>query len=238
MPERSVAAAAVLGVSLALGLAAAGQLVGSALYRARAAERYVTVKGFSEREMAANLAIWPLVYRVTGDDLATVEQRLAESAQKITAFLRASFPEDEISLSAPRVTDHHALDYVPERPPAERYVAEATATLRTTNVPALRAAIERSGDLVRQGVALIHSFEHRSEYLYTDLESIKPEMIAAATHDARRAAEQFAKDSGSRVGAIRNAQQGFFTIEDRDRFSPEWKKVRVVTTVQYFLAEA
>jgi hypothetical protein len=135
------------------------------------------------------------------------------------------------------VTDHHALDYVPERPPAERYVAEATATLRTTNVPALRAVIERSGDLVRQGVALIHSFEHRSEYLYTDLESIKPEMIAAATHDARRAAEQFAKDSGSRVGAIRNAQQGFFTIEDRDRFSPEWKKVRVVTTIQYFLAE-
>jgi hypothetical protein len=86
-------------------------------------------------------------------------------------------------------------------------------------------------------VALIHSFEHRSEYLYTDLEKVKPEMIAAATHDAHRAAEQFAKDSGSRVGAIRNAQQGFFTIEDRDRFSPEWKKVRVVTTIQYFLAE-
>lgn len=237
MPERNVAAAAVLGVSLALGVAAAGHFVASALYRARAAERYVTVKGFSEREVAANLAIGPLVYRVTGDDLATVEKRLAESARKITAFLRASFPADGIGFSAPRVTDHHALDFVPERRPAERYAAEATATLRTRDVPSLRAAIERSGDLVRDGVALIHSFEQRSEYLFTELEKIKPEMIAEATHDARRAAEQFAKDSGSRVGAIRNAQQGFFTIEDRDRFSPEWKKVRVVTTVQYFLAE-
>jgi hypothetical protein len=237
MPERNLAAAAVLGVSLALGVAAAGHLVGSALHRARAAERSVTVRGFSEREVAANLAIWPLVYRVTGDDLAGVEQRLAESAQKITAFLRARFPDDEISLSAPRVTDHQALDYVPERAPAQRYVAEATATLRTTNVPALREAIEKSGDLVRQGVALIHSFEHRSEYLYTELEAIKPEMIAAATHDARRAAEQFAQDSGSRVGAIRTAHQGLFSIEDRDRFSPEWKKVRVVTTIQYFLDE-
>jgi hypothetical protein len=237
MPERNVAAAAVLGVSLALGVAAAGYFVASALYRARAAERYVTVKGFSERAVAANLAMWPLVYRVTGDDLATVEKRLAEGARKITAFLRATFPADEISFSAPRVIDHHALDFAPERRPAERYAAEATATLRTADVPALRAAVERSGDLVRDGVALIHSFEHRSEYLFTELERIKPEMIAEATHDARRAAEQFAKDSGSRVGAIRNAQQGFFTIEDRDRFSPEWKKVRVVTTVQYFLAE-
>lgn len=237
MQERSLAAAAVLGVSLALGVAAAGHFVGNALHRARAAERVVTVKGFSEREVAANLAIWPVVYRVTGDDLASVEQRLAESAQKITAFLRASFPAEEISLSAPRVTDYHALDYVPEKRPAERYAAEATATLRTTDVPALGSAIERSGDLVRAGVALIHSFEQRSEYLYTDLETIKPQMIAEATHDARRAAEQFAKDSGSRVGAIRNAQQGFFTIEDRDRYSPERKKVRVVTTIQYFLAD-
>ena len=103
MPERSVAAAAVLGVSLALGVAAAGHYVGSALHRARAAERTVTVRGFSEREVAANLAIWPLVYRVTGDDLAGVEQRLAESAQKITAFLRARFPDDEISFSAPPI---------------------------------------------------------------------------------------------------------------------------------------
>ena len=77
----------------------------------------------------------------------------------------------------------------------------------------------------------------RTQYLFTQLEAIKPEMIAEATRDARRAAEQFAHDSGSRVGAIRTAQQGYFSIEDRDAFSPEKKRVRVVTTVQYLLED-
>jgi hypothetical protein len=95
--------------------------------------------------------------------------------------------------------------------------------------------MQASTDLVKQGVALLRSYEYNPLFLYTELNSIKPEMIAQATVDARRAAEQFAKDSGSRVGAIRNAQQGYFQIEDRDAHSPEWKKVRVVTTVEYFL---
>ena len=90
---------------------------------------------------------------------------------------------------------------------------------------------------MKQGVAVIRSYEYNTQYLFTELETIKPGMIAEATKDARRAAEQFAKDSGSGVGAIRNAQQGLFSIEDRDQFSPEFKKVRVVTTVDYYLSD-
>jgi hypothetical protein len=119
--------------------------------------------------------------------------------------------------------------------PMDRYVAEATVMLRSGRIDDVRRAMQRSGELVKQGVALIRSYEQNTQYFYTNLDKIKPEMIAEATTDARRAAEQFAKDSGSRVGAIRNAQQGFFTVEDRDPFSPEFKKIRVVTTVQYFL---
>jgi hypothetical protein len=121
--------------------------------------------------------------------------------------------------------------------PTERYAADAVVTLRTKKIDPARAAMERAGELVRQGVALTRNYEYRTQYLYTDLESIKPEMIGEATRDARRAAEQFAQDSGSRVGGIRNAQQGFFSIEDRDPFSPEFKRIRVVTTVQYFLED-
>jgi uncharacterized protein len=121
--------------------------------------------------------------------------------------------------------------------PLDRYTAEVTVTLRTDKIDAARKAMERSGELVKEGVAVIRSYEYSTQYLYTNLEQIKPEMIAEATKDARHAAEQFAKDSGSGVGAIRNAQQGFFSIADRDPFSPQLKTIRVVTTVEYYLTD-
>jgi len=119
----------------------------------------------------------------------------------------------------------------------DRYAAEQTVTLRSPRVAAVKEALQRSGELIREGVALMRSYEYNTTFLYTALDEIKPQMIAEATKDARKAAEQFARDSGSRVGAIRNAQQGYFDIQDRDAFSPEIKRVRVVTTIQYFLDE-
>lgn len=119
--------------------------------------------------------------------------------------------------------------------PKERYVVESTVTLRTAKVDAARLSIQRSGALVREGVRLLRSYEYDTQYYFTALERVKPEMIAEATRDARLAAEKFAQDSGARLGGIRRAQQGYFSIEDRDAFSPERKKIRVVTTVEYFL---
>ena len=233
--SRGVAAAAVLGLFVAAGLAAGGALMGTAIGQVRKADRYVTVKGFAERDLPANLAIWPIVYNAVGNDLARVQADLDEDAAAIRAFLTSrGFQPAEMSLAAPRVTDFEAQWSSGERP-VNRYMAEATLTLRTSNVAAVNEAMQASTDLVKQGVALLRSYEYNPLFLYTELNSIKPEMIAQATVDARRAAEQFAKDSGSRVGAIRNAQQGYFQIEDRDAHSPDWKKVRVVTTVEYFL---
>ena len=233
--SRGVAAAAVLGAFVAAGLALGGALMGTAIGQVRKADRYVTVKGFAERDLPANLAIWPIVYNAVGNDLARVQADLDEDAAAIRAFLTSrGFQPTEMSLAAPRVTDFEAHWSSGERP-VNRYMAEATLTLRTSNVAAVNEAMQASTDLVKQGVALLRSYEYNPLFLYTELNSIKPEMIAQATVDARRAAEQFAKDSGSRVGAIRNAQQGYFQIEDRDAHSPDWKKVRVVTTVEYFL---
>jgi hypothetical protein len=235
--ERNVAAAAVLGLFAAAGLAAGGALMGVAIGKVRKADRYVTVKGFAEREVEANLAIWPMVYNAVGNDLARVQADLDEDAAAIRAFLVArGFRAEDLTLSAPRVTDFEAQWTSGERP-VNRYMAEATVTLRTANVAGVKEAMQASTDLVKQGVALLRSYEYNPLFLYTELNAIKPEMIAAATVDARRAAEQFANDSGSRVGAIRSAQQGYFQIEDRDAHSPEWKKIRVVTTIEYFLDE-
>jgi hypothetical protein len=226
-------------VVLALGLASGGYLIGRGLFAARAADRYVTVKGLAEREVKANLAMWPIVFNATGNDLAGVQASLDASAKKIAAFLQArGFPTTDYTVSSPRVTDREAQEGRARADrPIDRYVAEQTVTLRSPRVEAVKAAIQRSGDLIREGVALVRSYEYNTTFLYTALDSIKPAMIAEATKDARKAAEQFAHDSNSRVGGIRNAQQGYFDIQDRDAFSPEFKKVRVVTTVQYFLAE-
>ena len=225
----------VLGLLIAAGIALGGYFIGHGLLKARSSDRYVTVKGLSEREAPANLVLWPIVYTVTADDLETLQQRLDDGAAKIQAFLGDRFNADEVSSSAPRVTDRQAQGMTAQQGRLERYVAEATVTVRTSRIEQAQAAMARSGSLVKQGVALIRSYEYQTQYLFTDLDSIKPEMIAEATRDARRAAEQFAEDSGSRVGGIRNAQQGYFSIQDRDKFSPEFKSIRVVTTVQFFL---
>lgn len=235
MPERRVTAAAVLGLTLAVGIASAGLFVANAIFRARASERSVTVKGFAEREIPADLVLWPVSFVVTAGDLVTLQQRYEASAAQITAFLRPDITPGEYSLTAPRVTDRQAQGFGPENRGIDRFVAEGTVAVRTTKIETARSAMQRSTELVKQGVALVRNYEQPTEYLFTRLDSVKPEMIAEATRDARHAAEQFAQDSGSRVGAIRNAQQGYFSVENRDPFSPEIKKVRVVTTVQYFL---
>ena len=232
-----VVPALVLGLCLALGLAAAGAFVGHGLFEVRAAQRFVTVKGLSEREIPADLALWPIVYTDTGDDLSTVQAKVEKDAASIRAYLaRFGFDDGEISFSAPRVSDQWAQAYGDNRPPS-RYLVESTVTVRSGKIDRVGEAIQRSGELVREGVTVIRSYEYSTEYLFTGLADIKPQMIAEATKDARHAAEQFAQDSGSTVGGIRSAQQGYFSIEDRDAYSPEVKTVRVVTTVDYFLED-
>jgi uncharacterized protein len=233
-----VVPALVVGLCLVLGLALGGFLLARGLFAARAADRFVTVKGLSEREIAADLALWPIVFTNTGNDLGALQAEVEEDAAAIRAFLgRFGFGEAEASLSAPRVTDHLAHGGYRDQGPAERYQVESTVTLRTAEIDAVRQAIQQSGELVRAGVTLIRSYEYNTQYLFTQLEQVKPEMIAEATRDARRAADEFAEDSGARLGGIRRAQQGYFSIDDRDAFSPEIKTVRVVTTVEYFLEE-
>ena len=223
---------------LAVGIAAAGWFIGDGLFKARATDRYVTVRGLSERDVAADLVIWPIVFTVTSDDLSTLQRQVSDNAATVRAFLsEVGIEPDEIGVSAPRVTDREAQGYASPDRSLDRYVAETTVTVRSGRIDVARRAMEQSGELVGRGVAVIRSYELQTQYLFTGLETVKPEMIAEANRDARRAAEQFAQDSGARVGSIRNAQQGYFSIDDRDPFSPEYKKVRVVTTVQFFLVD-
>ena len=237
MKNNSLPAAFALGITLAIGIAISGYFIGNAFYEIRASERYVSVKGLAERNVPADLAIWPLSFTETGNDLTAIQNKLDFARKTILAYLtNRGFKETEISESPPRITDYHAQGYTGQEP-RNRYRADGTITLRSTDAPLVRAAMGQSGELVKKGIVLASNYGQGTEFLFTGLNEIKPEMIARATENARQAAEQFAKDSDSKVGAIRRARQGQFTIRNRDMNTPELKIVRVVTTLEYFLVE-
>jgi hypothetical protein len=224
-----------LGVSVSVGIAIAGLSMSYAFMRARKADRIVTVKGLAERNVNADMAVWPMGFKEAGNDLAELNTTLNEKREIITRFLLDSgFKESELSLSPPSIRDYQAEPVSGDRAaPKYRYSAHQTVSVCTDKVDLVKQTMEKSGDLVGRGVVLVS--ERGTEFLFTGLNEIKPAMIAEATQNARKAAEQFAEDSGSRVGKIRNARQGLFTINVRDRNSPEYKVVRVVTTVEYFI---
>lgn len=237
--RRWIGEAAVLGVLLAFGLCGAAWWGGNAILAAKKLERTVTVKGLAEREVPANQAIWPIRYTVASNDLADLTSQLERSTQLILNFLeRHGFKEDEISVTAPSITDKRAQSYGDASREAFRFVAAHVVTVFTERVDAVRTTRESLLDLSRQGVAVTSDdYQARVEYLYTNLNEIKPVMIEEATRAAREVAEKFAQDSRSKLGKIRQANQGQFSISDRDSNTPHIKNVRVVSTLEYYLVD-
>lgn len=222
---------------VALGLVGAGWFAARGMAQLRTADRYVTVKGSAEKIVDADLVVWPLAQSVGGNDLAAVQAQLENNTRTIREFLaQAGFKDDEIVVSPPRLEDRWAYAYGSNRPP-ERYNYSNTVTLRTAKVKEALAAVRRSGDIVARGVMLNAEQGGGPQFDYTRLNDIKPALIAEATAAARKSAEQFAKDSGARLGGIRTANQGVVSIENRDAGSPQIKKIRVVSTVEYFLKD-
>lgn len=225
------------GLLIALGLLGAGWLVGQGMARLRTDDRYVVVKGASERDVDADLVVWPLAHSVNGNDLADVQRQLDANTAIIRDFFTgAGFPASELVVSPPRLQDRWQWSNASNRP-SERYQASVTVTLRTKRVDAAITALRRSGELLTRGVVLDTNEGTGPQFEYTQLNRIKPGLIGEATASARKAAEQFAKDSQSRLGGIRSASQGQISITDRDQGSPQVKTVRVVTTVEYFLKD-
>lgn len=224
----------LLGGLIAIGLGVAGYFVADAAWAIRGSERLVEVKGLAEREVPADLVLWSLSYSVTADDMGNLNRRLADDTETVRDFLEArGFDKKEISRGEPNITDRAAHG----QQQGDRYQARAVTLVRTNKVDEVKAAQQELQGLVAEGVTLNRNYEYPTEYLFTKLNEIKPDMIAEATRAAREAAQQFAEDSGSEVGGIRRARQGYFSIEDRDRLSPHIKRVRVVTTVEYYLVD-
>lgn len=239
-----------LGISLALGLIVGGWMLGAEIKATRLSDRYVTVKGLVERKVKSDLAIWPLNYKEAGDDLPSVYQKTEADKKVILQFLdQQGLQPSEIELGVVQVVDTQANEYGGGNRAPKRYIVEQQVTVRSQRVDQVAVAAQKTMSLLQKGIVLNSTPGQGLTYKFTGLNSIKPDMITEATRNARAAADRFASDSGSKVGTIRQANQGVFSISPADQGSEEaegaegnlnadstlMKNVRVVTSVQYYL---
>lgn len=239
MNQTSKASAIILGVSLVIGMAVLGGLFRDTVLAHKRLDRSVTVKGLSEREYGADVVIWPIQFSVASNDLGQLYQSIDDQAAKVRGFLEGDgIAAAEITTALPAITDKFAQQYNANSVPEFRYTGVQSINVYSTNIDAVRAVMGKLLQLGKQGIAFTgDQYNSRTEYLFTRLNEVKPEMIEEATRNAREVAQKFAEDSDSTLGKIRSASQGQFSISDRDRNNPHIKRVRVVSTVEYYLSD-
>ena len=224
----------ILGVAV-LGL---GAFLYCAMMHTKDRDRVVSVKGLSEREVKADYVIWPIVFKEVGNDLVALYESVQNKTATLEKFLLDNgVAAEEISKASPDITDTESEIYASEKR-SQRDVATVVMTVASKDVEKLREIMGKQGELLKQGIAFSEGdYRYRKIYTFNGLNDIKPEMIDEANKNARAAAQKFAADSESKLGKIKTATQGQFSIEDRDENTPFIKKVRVVTSVQYFLED-
>ena len=223
---------------LAAALVIAGYFIGNMHKTGKEYDRYVQVKGLSEREVQADLAVWPINAVLTGNDLKTLKAHIEnQNKQVYQFFLDQGFNDAELTRGMVNITDARSNLYNNNNQyTGFRYLSKSEFTVRTKNIKKLQKALSESLTLMSQGIVLGSKNEWRPiEYIFTGLNELKPSMIEEATTNARQVAEKFARDSDSKVGSIRVARQGQFSINDRDQNTPEIKIIRVVSTIDYQL---
>lgn len=222
---------------LMIGMIVMGLMVMLGLGRVNHSVRTVNVRGLAEMNVEANKVTWPITVKEVGDELTSVYAKVSKSAEMVVKYLKDNgLNDDEIAVTAPQVVDRMANYY--DNSWKARYNVSSNIVVTSNKVKLVMELISRQGELLEKGVAINSSdYDTYTIYEYTELNTIKPQMIEEATKNARAAAEKFAKDSDSKLGKIKTANQGLFTIENVDAYTPNIKHVRVVTNVTYFLED-
>ena len=246
------ASAVIAGVLIGGGVAVAGWFIGRGLYNARRDERYVTARGLVERSVRADTAVWTISYSATNNDVIKANAEVNHDAHLAVAFARQhGFGDAEIQPVPAVVNDTSQYPRAGEshRENGGRYIVKAGIRIRSSNVDRVQQASQLTGELIQQGIVLTLEGEADANpaYYFRGLDAIRPAMLAEATKSARAVAQQFASDSGSRLGQIRRANQGVFEIQPRDAsaggqdsyLEPRSidKTVRLVTTIDYYLQD-
>lgn len=239
MDKKQLIACTILAVGIALG----GFFPGYYYYITNHNNNIVTVKGLAEMDVSADLAFWKIKFKTTGDDLTALQQKMAGDLTTIENFLQKNgFDKSEIMVERINTNDLKTNPYRSGEIMDSRYILDQSITVRTTNVRLVESALSKIGDLVAKGIIFDNQdYTSPVSYLFTGLNQIKPKMLEMATKNAKQAAEQFALSSQSKVGKIKTANQGVFSILPREQIPGVSeteqinKTVRVVSTVVYYL---
>ena len=227
-----------LGIAFILGMLVLGGSLVLMINNMKSYDRCVTVKGLCEKEVMADKVIWPIVYKQGGNELGELYNRVKDMNAVIVKFLKdAGVSDSEITTNAPSILDTQTNLYGERK--EYRYIVTAGVTVCSNQVELIVKLQTEQAKLYEKGipVGMGENWSHPTTYSFTGLNDIKPAMIAEATINARQAAEKFAKDSNSKLGKIKNATQGQFSVSDRDSNTPYIKNVRVVTNVVYYLKD-
>ena len=224
---------------VAVGIIVLGFCIQSGLDSIANKDHQVNVKGLAEKEVKADKVTWPIVSKELGNDLPELYSLIGSKQAKIKAFLkRNGISDKEILVNAPQVTDLNAQDYTSSQSNLYRYNVTSVITVTSRQVDRVRSIIARQGELLKEGVAIVDGgYNNPVVYEYTAFKKLKPLMMKEAIENAEQTAGQFAENSHSKINKIVNADQGQFSIEDRDSNTPYIKKVRVVTSVTYSLKD-
>ena len=233
----SKTSAIILGIFFVICSAIVSFGVSKAIVDIKSKERSVVVKGLSEREVLADVMIFPINFTRASSDLNVLYQELENDSKRIIEFLqKIGIQAQEIRIEAPRITDKVGSAYGESQSIVYRYSGEGRVLVYTNKIDLGRKALEKLTELGKEGI-VVRVEDYEIEYLYTKLNEVKPEMVDEATFNAREVAQQFAQDSQSTLGKIKKASQGQFSVLNRDRNTSHIKKVRVVSTIEYYLKD-
>jgi len=188
---------------------------------------YVEVKGLSEKIVKADVAIWSINFDVKSNNIDSLYADIQKNTSTVQAFLmEKGFEASEINVAPVNIYQDTYKDAL------FRYNATAQLSVYTKKVDLIKSASKDTLLLVKKGVTLN---QNSISFEFSDINSVKPEMLVEAIKNARDTAAQFAKEAGSKLGVVARGNQGVFDISDKDPGSPEYKKIRVVSTLRFLL---
>lgn len=188
---------------------------------------YVEVKGLSEKIVKADVAIWNLNFDIKSNDVDALYSETEKNITIIKNFLKEKgFEDSEINVAPINIYQDTFRDAT------FRYNATNQMSVYTNKVDAVKAASKDTLSLVKRGVTLN---QNSISFEFSDINSVKPEMLTESVKNAKDTARQFAKESGASLGPVARGNQGVFDISEKDPESPEYKKIRVVSTLRFLL---